>query len=387
MTAIAALEPVVVNVSPKTNWSFIAVTASDGAIGWGECSLNGWEPLVVAQAQMLARDAAGRDLDAADQLVRYLPHSPGGLVAHAVKSATEQALVDVRAQAAGKSIAHLLSPAPRTSVPGYANINRSVTDRTPAGFAAAAARAVAAGYTALKLAPFDGVIAADAAQTPIDARTRDGVDRVFAVRDAVGTDIAVMVDCHWRFDVDRAEALLRDIAPAKPYWVECMISEHPLGFSSIARLTALAHESGIRTAGGETIAGTDQAQAMCAGKLYDVLMPDIKYAGGFAGMLAIAGVCADHDVAFAPHNPTGPIAHLASIHVCAAAPTLLWLEHQWNESPLFDALVGGPVAPLAHGGFAVPVAAGLGAALDRGVAAVHPYQPLAPGANLDERLG
>jgi len=50
MTAIAALEPVVVNVSPKTNWSFIAVTASDGAIGWGECSLNGWEPLVVAQA-------------------------------------------------------------------------------------------------------------------------------------------------------------------------------------------------------------------------------------------------------------------------------------------------------------------------------------------------
>src|SRR6185436_3222671 len=265
MTAIAALEPVVVNVSPKTNWSFIAVTASDGAIGWGECSLNGWEPLLVAQAQMLARDAAGRDLDAADDLVRYLPHSPGGLVAHAVKSATEQALVDLRAQAAGKSIARLLSPAPRASVAAYANVNRSATDRTPAGFAAAAARAVAAGYRAIKLAPFDGVIAADAAQTPIDARTRAGLDCVFAVRDAVGTDVAVMVDCHWRFDVDRAEALLRDIAPAKPYWVECMISEHPLGFSSIARLTALAHESGIRTAGAETIAGADQAQAMCAG--------------------------------------------------------------------------------------------------------------------------
>jgi galactonate dehydratase len=181
--------------------------------------------------------------------------------------------------------------------------------------------------------------------------------------------------------------LLQDIAPAKPYWVECMISEHPLGFASIARLTALAHERGIRTAGGETIAGTDQAQMMCAGKLYDVLMPDIKYAGGFAGMLAIAKVCAAHGVAFAPHNPTGPIAHLASIHVCAAAPTLLWLEHQWSESPLFDALVGGPIAPLVKGAFVAPVAAGLGAALDRTVAAAHPYQPLAKGANLDERLG
>ena len=28
------------------------------------------------------------------------------------------------------------------------------------------------------------------------------------------------------------------------------------------------------------IAGADQAQAMCAAKLYDVLMPDIKYCGG-----------------------------------------------------------------------------------------------------------
>jgi len=387
MTAIAALEPVVVNVSPKTNWSFIAVTTRDGAIGWGECSLNGWEPLLVAQAQMLARDAVGRDLNAVDELIRYLPHSPGGLVAHAVKSATEQAVVDLRAQAAGKSIAHALRAAPRASVAAYANINRGVTDRTPAGFAAAATRAVAAGYAAIKLAPFDGVMAADATQTPIDARTREGLDRVFAVRGAVGADVAVMVDCHWRFDVDRAEALLKDIAPAKPYWVECMISEHPLGFASIARLTALAHESGIRTAGAETIAGADQAQMMCVGKLYDVLMPDIKYAGGFTGMLAIAEVCADHGVAFAPHNPTGPIAHLASIHVCAAAPTLLWLEHQWNESPLFDALVGGHIAPLANGGFAVPAAAGLGAALDRAVAATHPYQPLAKDANLDERLG
>jgi L-alanine-DL-glutamate epimerase-like enolase superfamily enzyme len=37
MTAIAAVEPVVVNVSPKTNWTFIAVTTATGDTGWGEC--------------------------------------------------------------------------------------------------------------------------------------------------------------------------------------------------------------------------------------------------------------------------------------------------------------------------------------------------------------
>jgi len=387
VAAIASLEPVVVNVSPKTNWTFVAVTLSDGATGWGECSLNGWEPLLVAQAHMLAAEARGRDAADVGDLVRYLPHSPGGLVAHAVKSATEQALIDLRACAAGKPVAQLLSPAPRATVPAYANVNRSVTDRTPQGFADAARRAVAAGYRAVKLAPFDGVIAEDAARTPIDARTRAGLDRVFAVRDAVGADVAVMVDCHWRFDVGRAEVLLRDIAPAKPWWVECMTSEHSSGFGSIARLTALAHEQGIRTAGGEAIAGADAAQAMCAGKLYDVLMPDIKYAGGYAGMLAIADVCARHGVAFAPHNPTGPIAHVASIHLCAAAPTLLWLEHQWNETPLFAALAGGHVPSLVDGAFVVPMTPGLGASLDVGLARANPYRALDKDANLDPRLG
>ena len=62
-------------------------------------------------------------------------------------------------------------------------------------------------------------------------------------------------------------------------------------------------------------------------------------------------------------------------------------EHQWNESPLFAGLVGADPAPLVQGGFAVPGAPGLGAALDRSVAAAHPYQPLAKDANLDERLG
>jgi galactonate dehydratase len=308
-------------------------------------------------------------------------------VSHAVKSAAEQALADLRARAASEPVARLLCANPRASVPAYANINRGVAERSPAGFAGAARAAVAAGYRAIKLAPFDGVIAADAATTPIDARTRDGLDRVFAVRDAVGPAVAIMVDCHWRFDVDRAEALLRDIAPAKPYWLECMISEHPLGFGSIARLTEFAHERGIRTAGGEMIPGADAALPMCTNKLYDVLMPDIKYCGGFAGMLAIARTCAEHGVDLAPHNPTGPIAHLASVHACAAAPALLWLEHQWNETPLFGALVAGDVPALANGAFAVPKSHGLGAVLDRAVAHAHPGQPLPRDANLDERLG
>jgi galactonate dehydratase len=135
------------------------------------------------------------------------------------------------------------------------------------------------------------------------------------------------------------------------------------------------------------IAGADQAAAMCAARLYDVLMPDVKYAGGYRGMLAIAKVCASHDVLFSPHNPTGPIAHIASIQVCAAAPSLLWLEHQWAETPLFDELIGGNAAPLVDGSFVVPRVPGLGAGLDRALALRLPYVQIPRSANLDERLG
>jgi galactonate dehydratase len=382
---VTSLALVVVNVSPKTNWTFVSLATDDGATGWGECSLNGWEPMLVAQAEMLAREATGRDLDEVLGLVRYVPHIAGGLVAHAVRSAIEQAAVDLRAQARGVSVASMLGQQ-RASVPAYANINRGVGERTPEGFANAARGAVAAGYRAVKLAPFDGVIAQDAATTPIDSRTRDGIDRVYAVRDAVGTDIHVMVDCHWRFDVPRAQALLRDLASAKPYWLECMTTEHPSGFTDIARLTKLAHERGMRTAGGETIGGADAAHAMCAGKLYDVLMPDIKYCGGFRGMRAIGDVCASHGVDLAPHNPTGPIAHVASIHACAASRNVLWLEHQWNESPLFDTLTG-PMPRLVDGAFEVPAGPGLGARIDMAAASQRPGIVLDRSANLDERLG
>jgi galactonate dehydratase len=260
MATIAAIETTVVNVSPKTNWTFVAVADSDGATGWGECSLNGWEELLVAETARLSRVAIGRDAAPAGDLVRYLPHSPGGLVAHAVRSAVEQALVDLEASRAGLAIAAYLAPLPRQSVPAYANINRSVTERSPAGFAAAARRALAAGYRAVKVAPFDGVIAEDAATTPIDARIRAGLDRVFAVRDALGAAPALMVDCHWRFDEPRAATLIRDLAPAQPYWVECPISEHPSCFPAIARLTRLARECGLQSAGGEMITGADQAE-------------------------------------------------------------------------------------------------------------------------------
>ena len=387
MTRVAAFRAHAVNVTPRTNWVFVALATDDGIVGIGEASLNGWEPLLLAHAATLADVLAGADVAVVAALTRYIPHSPGGLVAHAVTSALEQAWTDNAARRAGVSVSRYLGGARRDRVRVYANINRATRDRSAAGFAASAARAVAAGFRALKVACFDGVVAADRATTPFDARVAAGIERVLAIRDAVGADVDVMVDCHWRFDEPTALQVIDALAPACLYWLECPISEHPSQFDAIARLRAHANRRGMRLAGAETVSGLDAVTPMLARGCYDAMMPDLKYCGGYRAMLDIAQALADHGVGFSPHNPTGPVCNLGSLHACAVAGECMHLEYQLAESPLYTELVAGVEPVLADGAFSVPTAPGVGASLDATVVARHPWQKLPPDANLDPRLG
>lgn len=387
MARIAALRTQAVNITPRTNWVFVELIGDDGVTGVGEASLNGWEPLLLAYAGRMAALLAGADDAALARATRYIPHVPGGLVAHAVRSAIEQAFVDAAAQRAGVPVHRLLGGPGRSRIPVYANINRATTDRSPLGFAASAERAVAAGFGAIKVAPFDGVVAEDRGISPYAERVRAAIDRVLAIRDAVGPSIRLMVDCHWRLDEPTAVDVIEALAPAQLYWLECPVSEHPDLHDAIARLRGAANRRGMLLAGAESVSGLDAVRPLLDRGCYDVIMPDIKYCGGYRAMLAIAEDAARRKVGFAPHNPTGPVCNLGSLHACAAAVECLHLEYQLAESPLYTELVHGVAPPLEEGAFVVPTVPGVGAALDPRVVAAHPWQPLPATANLDERLG
>ena len=384
---IAAIEPLILNVSEKTNWFFIRVTAENGLSGIGEASLNGWETAQLAVAENLHPQWLGKSVDALLALLRVYAHSSGGLIASSIISATEQAVTDLRASHAGVPVHALLGKAQRRAVRVYANINRGARDRTPDGIARAARNAIDQGYTAVKIAPFDGVYWGEADATEVARRTRAGVERVLAIREAVGPDVGIMVDCHWRFDEEGARRVMRDLAPARLYWLECPVSENPDAFALLQRIHHETRALGMQLAGAERQIGLGGFAPFVDDGLLDVVMPDIKYAGGYAEMLRIAERCAQRGVHFSPHNPTGPVCNLASMHLCAVAPAFLILEHQLAESPLFYAVAGGYRPRLVNGCFELPEAPGLGFTLDDAVLARHPYQPLAANANLDERLG
>lgn len=381
---ISAIDFLGVNVTPKTNWSFLLVRTEDGRAGIGECTLSNQEALLEAEAARLAANVTGEDAGNRNRIARLIPHAPGGLVAHAVLSAFEQALWDLAGQEAGKPIHAMLGGALRDAVPLYANINRGANPRTPEGFAAAATRAVQDGFRAVKLAPFEPLVWEDAADATQRAAYEQGLARIAAVRAAVGRDVDIMVDAHWRFSPGGAARLVQDVAEYALFWLECPVAE--ANHAAIRRLRSMAHDRGMRLAGAETLTGIGAYRTIIEAGCYDVLMPDIKYAGGHEEIRRIAALAQTAGIEIAPHNPTGPVCHAHTVHLCATIPNLLPLEVQFGETDRFFTLVNGHDLRFARGTATLSSAPGLGSAIDEAGARLTPWQPM-PRPWLDPRLG
>lgn len=339
-------------VSDKTIWTFVKVEDSDGIVGWGEATLNGSEaPLYEAferRLPSLIGRAAKPDL----------PVPGSRLPDAAIESAIDQALWDIAGRREGFSVSALLGAARRSGIEMYANVNRRTTDRSPVGFAASAFDAIRRGFKTIKIAPFDFMRPGTA--DGFEA----GIARAAAVRRTIGPDRKLYIDCHWRFDEAMAAKALDALAEIGIDWFECPIAETPANTDALRRLRACANAKGASLAGCETAVGLDGFRPYIDSGAYDVIMPDAKYAGGLAEFARIADYAASRGVAVAPHNPSGPICHAASLHLCAVVEGFRVLEHQFDESPMFDELAFGGFAAPVDGVARAPSGPGLGVTID-----------------------
>lgn len=344
-------------ISPKTVWAFIRVGFASGVEGIGEASLNGRERALI--------DAAIAHLPG------WVEHGPAGtalaglpLPAAALRTAFDVACHDAAGRRAGASLAAMLGGDPAATIPLYANINRRTADRSPDGFAASAAHALARGFDAFKIAPFDEVTRELCAAGQGVQAMQHGLARIAATRAVIGPGRHLMVDCHWRFDAATARALVDAVAPFELHWLECPILENDEHMPVLRALRSRLNARGTRLAGLEEFVGVEAFLAFARAGAYDVMMPDMKYVGGVAEMLRTAAALHALGVEVSPHNPTGPVCHAASLQVGAAMAGFTMLEMQLDETPLFWDLAV-PALPGVDGGCsAVPAGAGLGIALD-----------------------
>jgi len=384
---ITSIAPHTVNVSPRTNWTFLKVDTDEGLSGLGEATLSGgWELVQRACIARLAERIVGGTVEAALPELGVYPQAAGGLAWNSVLSATEMALTDIRAKARGVPVHALLGDAKRRVMPLYGNINRMTTRRTPDGFAESARIRVAEGYRAIKLAPFDEVHFEDMGDAAVRRRFDNGIDCVLACREAIGPDVKLMIDCHWRFDEATSRELLRRLEPARLYWAECLVSERAEFHPVLARVRRYAEERGVLLAGAERQVGLWGFEPIAQGRLLDVVMPDIKYSGGYGAMGRIAARTAAAGIHFSPHNPTGPVCTMASLHACTVAPNFLILERQ-SEGTVYEEIMTGSHPPFRNGEYQVPDAPGLGIELNLEAVAARPYRRPEREALSDPRLG
>ncbi len=368
---VTGVELLPVRATERTVWLLVRLRTDAGLTGIGEAS-DAFGFANTTKQDAMAMEAALRGffeiVEGRSPLAIEAYRQQGapraareGLVAATAFSAIEQALWDLAGKAFDVPTSTLLGGAVRDRLPVYANINRATQPRTPAGFAATARRARADGFRAMKAAPWDGFPAPGSPASAIRAAVDDGIAAVAAMRDAVGPDVELMVDCHSFFDVDLATEVAGRLEPYDLAWYE-----EPVAPAQVDDTVAIAGRVRQPLAGGELLFGAAGFAPLSRRGAVDVIMPDVKHCGGLLELTRIAAMAEVDGVAVAPHNPSGPVSTAASVQVCAVLPNFRLLELQWGEVDWRGEVLD-PPERFVDGTIAVPDASGFGVTLNEAV--------------------
>ena len=365
---VIEVETFLLAAGPRGNWLILRVHAAHGLTGLGEASQSGDDAATVQQIERLGQYLQDRPIDNVPAIIaelRPLAHGRPGLAA---LSGLEQALWDLGGQVARMPVAALLGGPNRAEVRVYANINRETLDRSPMNFAVSARRAVKAGFRAVKCNPFDEFEFATRQVPDTTEKIALGFERALAVRNAIGPDLELMVDCQSRFDGPLALKVAQTLQPLRLLWLE-----DPVTPGDLEGLRFVRNHTDIRLAAGETLVGAAAFWPLLREHLVDYVLPDIKHCGGVREMMIIGHAALTAGVELAPHNPSGPISTLVSAHVLAAHSNAAWLEVATGEVPWRARLIEPQESVSEKSTLEIPRAPGLGVKLNDAIATTYGY--------------
>lgn len=334
-------------VNKNTKWIFLNLKLSSGIEGWGEATLNKSEKKIEELANNKLHNLIGLPFSHLNNEIQELfnfSDTPNAVLTSAINSS----LVDIISQKNNISLANQLGGLNYSEVEVYANFNRRTKDRSLEGIKKSVQFVKQNGFTAFKIAPFDEVFPSNSKSEIYNSIT-NGIQRIEVIRNVIGKDARLMIDCHWRFNTNSIDVLIEEILPFNIYWLECPIKENIEAIPMIKLIRNKVNKKGIRLAGLETCLTKTHFQPFLEKGCYDIVMPDVKYVGGPLKMMELASYIGKYDIQVSPHNPSGPICHAHSLQICGAlkAPTIL--EHQFDESPLFNKLVFNKLPNIKNG--------------------------------------
>jgi galactonate dehydratase len=363
---VVDVELVVVG-TPWRELTFVELVTDDGRRGVGEARMvNKTDTLGACIRELATRYVIGTDPFDVERLAwraHWEDYGRAGEITQSALACLDVACYDLMGQALGVPVWRLLGGQFRDRVPAYAN-GWYQGDRTPESFAAMAGAVVDRGYRGLKVDPF-GAATAELSR----AQLALAVDIFAAVREAVGPDVALMLEMHGRFTAATAVAAARAFEPYRPEWIE-----EPVPPYHVSRMREVRAGTTLPIATGERVHTVAEFRELFEDGTVDVVQADLTHIGGFTALRKLAGWADAYGLLMAPHNVAGPVGTAANLHFAIACPNYKVLEH-FNDfaDPWVGEVVGGGyrVDP-SDGCFGLPTAPGLGLTLDRAVAAAHP---------------
>ena len=223
----------------------------------------------------------------------------GGVASFAL-SACDIALWDLRGVQAGEPLWRLLGGS-RDRVLAYAggiDLYFSIDD-----LCAQAEEFLAKGFRAIK--------------TKVGReRLSEDVERVAAVRQAIGPDITLMVDANMRWRVDQAIRAARALTPYDLFWLE-----EPTIPDDVAGHARIAREGGLPLATGENLHTVYEFGHMIADGGIAFPEPDVANIGGITAWLKVAQLAQARNLPVTSHG-----VHDIHVHLLAAVPNASYLE-------------------------------------------------------------
>ena len=346
--------------SPGRKWTIVQVHTDDGPTGLGEATYSQKEPVVAAAVAHMKQELLGEDASRIEYLWHkiYRISSQSGIwrmvgpVWMSALSGIDQALWDLKGKAAGLPVVELLGGRFRDRVRLYTHFYGD----DPADSAAHVKSQVAAGFRALKTGVRSG------RKDGFDPYTRDRsrattVDHFLAAREAAGSEVDLLVDCHGRYTVSEAVRLSRALEPA-----DLFCFEDPVPPDDLNAYAKVKRETSIPVMGSERLNTKTQFRQLLELDGIDIAQPDLVYAGGITEVRKIAAIADTYHVPISFHNTKGPIGILAAAHLGASIP---------NEAPMEfvtgidwrDDIITHPLC-VEDGCLVVPDRPGLGVELD-----------------------
>jgi L-alanine-DL-glutamate epimerase-like enolase superfamily enzyme len=303
---------------PMTEVSLLVaeITTEQGHEGVGfSYSKRAGGPAQFAHAKELAPDLLGEDPNDIGRLwskLTWAGASVGrsGLATQAI-AAIDICLWDLKAKRAGLPLAKLLG-AHRDSVRAY-NTSGGFLHTPTEDVIENARRSLAAGIGAIKLKVGQ-------------PDWRQDIERVTAVRTALGPDVPLMVDANQQWDRATATRMGRIFEEFGLAWIE-----EPLDAYDIEGHARLAAALDTPIATGEMLTSVAEHVRLLDAAACDIVQPDAPRIGGITQFLKLAAYAEHQQVELAPH-----FAMEIHLHLAAAYPIEPWVEHfDWLD-PLFN---------------------------------------------------